>query len=151
VLAEYIVSLDVECTSEIREEWDPYDLITPDGIKLEIKSGSYLQSWQQKKLSTISFGIQKTYAWDELTNKYSDVLMRQSDVYVFCVLAHKDKLTVDPLNMVQWEFYVLPTKILNSQVHNQKTISLSSLLKLSPTKCDFGQIGNVINCLDLNN
>ena len=37
VLAEYIVSMDIKCPYEIREEWDAYDLITPENIKVEVK------------------------------------------------------------------------------------------------------------------
>jgi hypothetical protein len=31
-------------------------------------------------------------------------------LYVFCLLAHKDKSTLDPLNMDQWQFFVLATE-----------------------------------------
>jgi hypothetical protein len=143
VLAEYIVSIDIGCEQPVREEWDAYDLITPDGIKVEVKSSSYLQSWEQKKLSTISFGIQPTRIW-ESSNTYSEEAKRQSDVYVFCVLAHKDKDTVDPLNFTQWDFYVLATSVLDEKVGKQKSITLSSLLQLMPSKCEFGDIGKTI-------
>lgn len=110
ILAEYIVSMDLDCETDIRVEWDAYDLLSPEGIKVEVKSASYLQSWTQEKLSKISFGIQPTYGWDITINAPGKELKRQSDVYVFCVLAHKDKSTVDPLNLGQWEFYVVSTK-----------------------------------------
>jgi hypothetical protein len=144
VLAEYIVSLDIHPKPALREEWDAYDLITPDGTTVEVKSGSYLQSWEQKKLSTISFGVQSTYGWDSSTNTQSNELKRQADVYVFCILAHKDKSSVDPLNLSQWDFYVLPTHVLNNKIPNQKTITLSSLLRLGPQKCKFGEIWDTI-------
>ena len=35
---------------------------------------------------------------------------RHSDVYVFCLLAYKgDKRMLDPLDLSQWEFYVVKT------------------------------------------
>jgi len=144
ILAEYIVSIDIGCEQQIREEWDSYDLITPDGIKVEVKSSGYIQSWEQKALSKISFGIQPTRVW-ESSNTYSKEAKRQSDVYVFCVLTHKDKETVDPLNLAQWDFYVLATRVLDEKVGEQKSIVLSPLLKLEPTKCKYGEIGNSIN------
>ncbi len=143
VLAEYIVSIDIGCDGQVREEWDAYDLVTPEGIKVEVKSASYLQSWEQKELSKISFGIQPTRVW-ESSNKYSKEVKRQSDVYVFCVLAHKDKETVDPLNMAQWDFYVVATRVLDEKVGEQKSISLSSLLKLNPHNCVFGDMRDSI-------
>src|SRR5579872_3776587 len=57
-LAEFIVATATNMDiTEVRDEWSPYDLITPEGVKLEIKSAAYLQSWFQKKFSIISFGI----------------------------------------------------------------------------------------------
>ncbi|MBT4290894.1 MAG: hypothetical protein HOD92_26510 [Deltaproteobacteria bacterium] len=139
VLAEYIVSMDIKCPYQVREEWDAYDLITPEHVKVEVKSASYLQSWEQKKYSAISFGIQPTIMWED-GNIRSSEAKRQTDVYVFCVFAHKRQESVDPLNLAQWEFYILPTSTLNEKVNNQKTITLTSLLTLHPAKCKYGEI-----------
>jgi hypothetical protein len=43
-------------------------------------------------------------------------------------LTHKDQATVDPLNLDQWTFYVLPTRVLNEVLGNQKTVALSRLI-----------------------
>ena len=49
ILAEYIVASALGIAAATRREWDAYDLETQDGVKLEIKSASYLQSWAQAK------------------------------------------------------------------------------------------------------
>ena len=144
MLAEYIVASAVGSTKGTRTEWDAFDIETPEKIKIEVKSSAYIQSWLQSKLSAISFGIQPTKGWDAKTNTYSNQRVRQSDIYVFCVLAHKDQSTIDPLNMDQWEFYILPTKTLNEVVGNQKSITLSSLKKLNPIKANYGSINSTI-------
>ncbi len=60
VLAEFIVAKAMgNISSSVRNEWDAYDLETNDGIKIEIKSAAYIQSWHQEKLSTIKFLVQK--------------------------------------------------------------------------------------------
>ena len=141
ILAEYIVASSINCTDNLRQEWDAYDLITDNGIKIEVKSSSYLQSWQQNKLSTIGFGIQETF---DIENDGEQIKKRQADVYVFCVLSHKDKKTVNPLDLNQWDFYVLSTKTLNQNVGHQKKISLSSLLNLNPTKVKYSQLNQAI-------
>lgn len=64
-------------------------------------------------------------------------VLRRSDVYVFCLLHHQDKQTLDPLYLDQWTFYVLPTQVLDERCQIQKTITLSSLERLSPLKTDF--------------
>lgn len=145
VLAEYIVAMDLGCKDKVRVEWEAYDLITDDGIKIEVKSAAYLQSWTQSKLSSIQFGIGKALGWSSDTNEFSKVKERASEFYVFCLLAHKDKATVDPLNLEQWTFYVLPTRILNEKVPDQGSITLNGLKKLKPKMAKFGEIGKIIN------
>jgi hypothetical protein len=130
---------DAGCDDDIRYEWDAYDLNMRGGLKIEVKSSSYWQSWDQNGLSKISFGIQPTRAW-ESTNKRGRKCRRQADVYVFCVLAHKEEKNLDPLNMDQWDFYVLPTKVLDDELGEQKTLALGSLLSLEPKKCRYGEI-----------
>lgn len=130
----------IEILDNPRDEWDAYDLKTKNGLKIEIKSSSYLQSWEQKELSKIVFGIQPTVKWEETANKRTTQKIRQSDIYIFCVLSHKDKTTVNPLNLSQWDFYILETKILNEKVEAQKTITLSSLLKLNPIQLKYDKL-----------
>jgi hypothetical protein len=40
VLAEYIVGTALNCLKEKRLEWDAHDLVTEDGIKIEVKSAA---------------------------------------------------------------------------------------------------------------
>ena len=145
ILAEFIVASALGINTGVRTEWEEYDLKCENGLKIEIKSSGYLQSWHQTKLSYISFGIQPTYKWNSEIAKFSENKKRQSDIYVFCILSHKDPKTVNPLNIDQWEFYILPTQILNEKVPAQKTISLSSLLKLKPQISKYGELAEVIN------
>lgn len=53
------------------------------------------------------FSIRQTIAWDSIENVYSIEKKRHADVYVFALLAHKVKETLNPLNTSQWEFYVV--------------------------------------------
>ena len=147
ILAEFIVASSIDVLNNPREEWDAYDLITPQGLKIEIKSSSYLQSWGQAELSKITFGIQPTAAWDSSEGRSKEI-KRQSDIYIFCVLAHEDKKTVNPLDLNQWDFYILSTAILNNKKPNQKTITLSSLKKLNPVKVKYDELKNEIDKAD---
>lgn len=146
VLAEYIVAsaLGLAGADKVRSEWDAYDLLTSDGIKVEVKSAAYLQSWYHKKLSAISFSIRPTTAWDDTTNERSGDLKRQSDVYVFCILHHQDKETLDPLNLDQWIFYILSSAIIDKKYPIQKSIGLNSLLKLNPSIAKYDEIADCI-------
>ncbi len=46
-LAEYLVACALGVADGVRVEWDAYDLRTPSGIKVEVKSAAYVQSWRQ--------------------------------------------------------------------------------------------------------
>jgi hypothetical protein len=130
-LAEFIVAtaLQIPLTT-VRDEWSAWDLTTPEKIKVEVKSASYIQSWRQDNLSKISFLVPKTRAWDSESNKQDKNTKRQADVYVFALLAHLDQSTIDPLNMAQWQFYVLPVEVLNQRKRSQHSITLPSLMTL---------------------
>ena len=133
-LAEFIVAMAMGIDlSTVREEWDAYDLETEDGIKIEIKTSAYLQTWFQKNYSKIIFSIKPAYFWDAKTNKTSKIKSRPSDIYVFCLLKHKDKKTVNPLKLEQWVFYVVSTEKINEFYGNKKSIQLNSLEKI--TEC----------------
>jgi hypothetical protein len=144
VLAEFIVKEALGIKEGVRTEWECYDLKTESGIKVEVKSAAYIQSWKQKGYSKIQFGIGKTIS-DTTNPAFDGISRRWSDYYIFCVLDHKDQNTVDPLNLDQWIFYVLKTEVLNSKVPDQNKINLSSLLKLNPVKTNYYKLKNQIN------
>lgn len=53
---------------------------------------------------------------------------------------HKIQDTIDPLDMDQWDFYILPTSVLDDKVGDQKRIGLNSLIKLNPLHVKYGDI-----------
>lgn len=87
VLAEYIVAQAVGCTHRPRTEWDAYDLKTDSGLKIEVKSSAYLQTWAQRQHSPIRFDIGLKRGWDAASNLYATEAIRSADVYVFSVFA----------------------------------------------------------------
>ncbi len=143
-VAEYIVSQATGACAPVRVEWDTVDITTPEGIKIEVKSAAYLQSWPQKRPSAISFGIAKKRPWDPKKNQYGETRIRSADVYVFCLLTPKDGRIVNPLDLTQWTFYVLSTSKLDSSLGDQKTVSLSRLKKLGAEPLDYDQIRNAV-------
>lgn len=128
VLAEYLVakSLNLD-VSRPREVWAAFDLETTDDVKIEVKSAAAVQSWHQNKLSPITFSYPETLAWDANTNAMATEKARQADVYVFALLAHTHKPTVDPMKIEQWKFYVVATAALNARVRSQHSITIRSL------------------------
>ena len=141
--AEFIVAtaLGVD-TSDVRVNWEPWDL-TADGIHVEVKSSSYLQTWEQAHPSDIKFSIRPAAQWSA-ENGFSGERRRQSDVYVFCLFAEKDAEKADPLNLDSWEFYVISAKELDKHCGDQKTIVLKSLLRLKPETVDYAGLRDAV-------
>ena len=147
ILAEYIVASALGENHGHRTEWDAYDIRTKEGIKIEVKSSAFIQTWHQKKLSSIQFNIRPTVGWSSQTDTRSSKVMRQADIYVFCLLIHKEQDTIDPLNMNQWQFYILSSNELNQSLGAQKTIVLSSLLRLNPIIATYSELSSAIKQL----
>jgi hypothetical protein len=119
--AEFLVAdaLEVPLTG-VREAWSTIDLTTPEGITVQVRSAAYVQSWYQKCFSSVKFSIKPKRAWNpEADTRLDTVARRHLDVYVFALLKHMDKASIDPLNLAQWEFYVLPTAFLNTYPGDQ--------------------------------
>lgn len=130
--AEFIVASATNVDlKQVRDEWGAYDLITREGIKIEVKSSAYVQSWAQKSPSKISFGIKPAFPWNEETHKRIEIATRSANVYVFCLLHHDNKQTCDPLNLNHWEFYVLATEEVNDYKRSQHSITINSLRALT--------------------
>ena len=147
VLAEYIVARALGVpVGKTRDFWAPYDLTAPGRAKtkVEVKSSSYVQSWGQSSLSSISFDISPSHAWNYETGEFDDEYMRQADVYVFALLAHKDKLTINPMNLDQWKFYVLSTAVLNEHFGDQKRVTLGGVEKQASPK-GFEELGVAVS------
>lgn len=143
-LAEFIVASALGLTRNIAQTWGAYDILSEEGIKIEVKSSSYIQSWNQSKLSPLSFNIAPTKAFDDTIGMYEEEKRRQSDVYVFCAHVHKDQNTVCMTDLRQWEFYVISTSTLNEKCNSQKRISLKPLIDIGAKKCNYNELKDEI-------
>jgi hypothetical protein len=143
-VAEFLVAQALGVALDVRREWDAWDLTSPFGTRIEVKSSSYVQTWAQRRPSTPTFDIRPSRGWDEATAVLETESKRQAAVYVFALLAHRDRATIDPLDVNQWEFYVLPSLVLNSRVPGQKSIGLPALLKLGGRRCCFEDLAEEV-------
>ena len=147
IFAEWLVAKALGAADDTRTEWDKYDIQTRSGICVEVKSSGYIQSWEQKKLSEIVFNVPQTIGWDSENNTYGQERKRQADVYVFCVHKHKEQETADPLNLNQWDFYVLDTKTLDKKINKQKTLTLKKLIALGAISATYEHLNETVEKL----
>ena len=145
VLAEYVVATALGVDYKDRVAFAPYDLLTRDGYRVEVKSAARVQLWGIKHPERLTFRVAPARLPDETGDYKEDAPMqRNSDVYVFTIY---DGLSMDedPLNLDLWEFMVLPTVVLDEMVGSQKVITLKRLETLGPTKCDYLELSETIS------
>jgi hypothetical protein len=144
VLAEFLVAHALGLTETPRGAWDAFDLRLPDGPTIEVKSSAFIQSWAQRSPSKPSFSIAPTQAWDGETGRYAAETKRQADVYVFALLAHTDRNTLRPLDLAQWEFYVVATVRLNERCGTQRRIGLAGVKLLAGSSVAFANLRKAV-------
>lgn len=145
VLAEYLVARAVGARrDDVRDGWAAYDLSTPSGTKLQVKSCAYLQSWPQKRASPIVFSIRPTRAWDPKTGELAAEPTLEADVYVFALLAHEDKKTLDPMDVAQWRFYVASRTSIESHFPSEGSITLASLERQGIVEVPYSRLGDEV-------
>ena len=154
VLAEYLVATALGLCDTPRIAWNRYDLQIDDAeaseakirkVGVEVKSAAYMQAWTQTTgPSVISFDIAPAAGWDHDTDTHAAGPVRSAAVYVFCLLFTRGPDRPDPLDVDQWEFYVLPTSVLNREKPTQKRIRLEPLKDLQPTACTYAGLADAI-------
>lgn len=131
VLAEFIVAKALEKNESDNDMyWTLFD-ISYRGKRIEVKESSYYHSYNKEGCysSQRTFGIGKAnsnYGDGNTENRYE----RQNDVYVFCLNTGYTENESNPLNLNNWQFYVVPTFVINEKCGENKTISLGRIQSL---------------------
>ena len=130
-IAEFLVAKAIGNTkAENSGYWTAYDM-SYKNQRVEIKSSVYVHPWNKTRVSEVrSFSIEptKNSYWSSEDKGYE----RQNDLYVFCLNTNKEIDKVDPLNIDFWEFYVVPTFVINEYANPmQKSISYRVVKRLS--------------------
>lgn len=134
-LAEFLVARAVRAAGP-RVEWNSYDVVTPTGLRIEVKSTARLQVWEQARHSSLRFTGLRARPWTQQSNYGQHGL--NAEAYVFAVQTARSHDEYDPLRVAAWDFYVLPAAVL--EVIDQDSVSLSTVQSwASAVKfCDLG-------------
>ena len=126
-LAQFLVTNAVGDARLRDDGWRDFDVLTPEGIKVEVKSSGYLQSWRQARPSKIVFSGLMGRSWTEEAGRGATPEVR-ADVFVFAGHTCQDPNAYDPLDLGAWAFYVLPATIFR-QI-GQKSVGLPRVRSL---------------------
>lgn len=127
-----------------RVEWGAYDVLTREGIGVEVKSAGYLQAWNQRKLSRISFGSMKGHTWTPEERGFG-VATFNADVYVFAIETATRHEDYRPLDVSQWEFYSVSRAPIEST--DYRSIGLPTLRRLSDGPVPYRSLGDAIRAI----
>lgn len=139
-VAEFLVARSLDIRTEVRDEWNAWDLETVTGLRIEVKCSGYVQAWAQKRASTPSFGIARRAGWTRARGEFSKRRARWSDVFVFALHDHRDKPSTDPLDVAQWRFLLMPTRTLDERCGDQKTITPGALERHGGEWCAYAEL-----------
>ena len=148
-IAEFIVGKALGINEPMnRDGWTLWD-IDYQGKRIEVKQTSYYHSWQEK-IANGKISQQRTFSITPAFTRYKDSTTsyeRQNDIYVFCLNTGTNEEESYPLDMANWEFYVVPTSVINENcTPAQKSISLGKVRKLAPMT-RFQDLKNVIDSI----
>lgn len=141
MLAEFLVARALGVAHRPRIEWDSFDVLASDGLRVEVKSGAYLQAWEQARLSTITFGGLSARTWTP-RDGYSDAGSYNADVYVFAVMTATDHNSYDALDIGQWSFWVLPRAVVEAT--GQHSMRLSRVESLAGAPVPYAELADRI-------
>ena len=125
VFAEFLVGQALGCALDrARQSWDDFDLRTPEGTRIEVKSTGRYQSWGSESTRSVFTGL-RGRALTPDGAKYDGEPKVRADVFVFCYHSGRDALA-----MTQWQFHVVSGSVIDAL--NQKSITLFRIRKLAP-------------------
>ncbi len=130
IFAEWVVAQLLGIPLETRDSWQEWDLETPEGVTIEVKTSAYVQAWPQKEKSRIVFSGLKGKRLNPNMNTYAEEKTYNADLYVFCVQVEEDPGKWDALDLAQWRFYLVP-KVEIART-NSNSLSLSAVSRFSP-------------------
>lgn len=138
-IAEYLVAKSLGRTqADNANHWSLYD-IDYKGRRIEVKQTAYMHPWNDNgkvsKQRVFNIGMAYT-GYKNPTTEWK----RQSDLYIFCLNTGMTREDADPLNLEHWEFYVIPTAVINSQCGGNKTISLNRVRKIAGIPCKWKEL-----------
>ena len=128
VVGEYWVIKALGLTDEIRKGWNSWDLETKDRIRIEVKTSGYRQSWHKPtdKMATPKFVAPKVRVKADESRGLGQGQYRPAHVYVLCFHKERNVSKLDPLDTSQWDFYVVPTTLLDQNLNpNAKSPSIN--------------------------
>jgi hypothetical protein len=138
--AEWLVHKLLDVVTPRRVSWANSDVITPEGVRIEVKSTSFWQSWKLLDERGLPEPVPKhALTADACKIRFSGLKARdstavpdsskpksfKSDLYVFAFQNNPNPATWNAFDLRQWEFYLASAE--NLRKLGWESISLATL------------------------
>ena len=148
-IAEFVVAQALGVTeAQNAAYWTLWDTSYREK-RIEVKATAYYHLWNSngKVSKQRVFGITKANGSYDPTISRNAEFCRQNDIYVFCLNTGNTKESSNPLNLNNWEFYVVPTAVINEKCGDNKTISLGKIKSLGFSGKRYDEIKSEIDSI----
>ncbi|MEV0193264.1 hypothetical protein AB0I39_32625 [Kitasatospora purpeofusca] len=125
-------------------EWEAFDVLMPDGTRVEVKTSAHLQVWGQRRLSEIRFSRLRGRTWSPEAGEATEQSYN-ADVYVFALHTARTHADYDPLDIGQWSFYVASRAAVEGT--GQASLGIASVRRLCGEPVTYEELaGRIATC-----
>lgn len=127
-LGQYIVAWAIGSDNIIRNNLQEYDLISPHGKKIEVKTTAYAQIWKHGENNrTPLFIIKPNRSYIHEVVGLIEQKIYNADIYVLCYYSWKESKSMDMTNIRHWKFWVFSLLELQDILKGKERISVKRL------------------------
>ena len=144
-ISKFIVAKALNIANRKVEYLDGHDLTSKEGIPIDVRTASYITSLKEKSSEEITFDIAK-----KCKSNNEKIKKRYGFIYIFCLLSHRSKEGLDPLDINQWEFYITTKSNLEKISGDDETITLKKLISNNAIESEYENLHKDVMKLCLN-
>jgi len=131
VFAEWVVAHVMGIERECRDPWADCDLVTAQGLRIEVKAAAYRQSWHAEGAPPSKIVFSGLHGRRFENGRYIEASTYNADLYIFCLLDNLDP-AADPFELERWRFWTLSAGDLGRPTPNsgqRRSITLASVIR----------------------
>lgn len=131
VFAEWVVAHLMGIERVCREPWADCDLVTAQGVRIEIKAAAFRQSWHPEGAPPSKIVFSGLHGRRFEDGRYVAASTYNADFYIFCLLDNLDP-EADPFDLDRWRFWTLSAADLGRPTPNsgqRRSITLASVMR----------------------
>lgn len=127
IVGQYIVAWAIGADNVIHDSWQAYDLLAPNGKKIEVKTTSFAQIWKYGKKNRRPLFVIKPTRYYTHQKGLEEKKSYNADIYVLCYYSWADSDSMSITNINHWKFWVFSLNELLGILDGKKSVSVKRL------------------------